>query len=118
MAFIWLESCPCLCDDNHGVAANNSHVAVAKSEAVGQHRSSVAGRSAARATTIDGNQRQREIKGPEPAYKRCKAASKDNGCGQVGRNKARRVCDKAHSLSVGGSLAVGDLAQSDRADLA
>lgn len=62
MALVWLESCPCLCDDNHGVAANNSHVAVAKSEAVGQHRSSVAGRSAARATTIDGNQKSEKEK--------------------------------------------------------
>lgn len=77
-------------------------MAVAKSEAVGQQRSAMHGRSTARAMTRDGNQRQREIKGPVPAYERCKAASKDNDCEQVGRNKARRGCEKAHSLSVGG----------------
>lgn len=59
-------------------------MAVAKSEAVGQQRSAVHGRSTARAMNIDGNQRQGEIKGPVPAWKRCKAASKDNDCGQEG----------------------------------
>lgn len=44
-------------------------MAVAKSEAVGQCRDAMHGRSMARSVITDGIQRQREIQGPVPAYK-------------------------------------------------
>lgn len=51
MALIWLKSCPCLSDDNHGVVANIELCGN------GQCRDTMHGRSTARSVTTDGNQR-------------------------------------------------------------
>lgn len=51
MALIWLKSCPCLSDDNHGIVANIELCGN------GQCRDTMHGRSTARSVTTDGNQR-------------------------------------------------------------
>lgn len=114
---IWLKSCPRLCEDNHGVVAS---IQLCGSGSLRQWA----------------NTETQCMAGPQLGL-RLQMETKDKGkyrdlclhikdarllprkvTLQVDRHRERRGCEKAYSLSVGGSLAVGDLAWSDSPKLA